>query len=162
MSVTFVRGDIFLTQAGAIAIGLNAAGRVEVSPFYKALYDRFPVFTSEHRRKGRAGLWTPGDVWLWRDSRPWLIGLIVRETPQGATRLRYVEAAMLNLYQNWERDGLRDLALMRLAADEEWPAVRKIVQDSLSRIALPVCVYENYDPGIAAERPGDQPPKPGA
>lgn len=141
MSITFIQGDIFLTQAQAIAVGLNSTGRLEVSSLYTTLQDRYPVFVSEYRKQARAGLLTPGHMWIWREGQPWLVGLVIREAPQGATRLRYVEAALLNLYKNWEHEGLQSLAIQQLAEDSEWPVVRRLIMDYLGEIKLPVSVY---------------------
>jgi len=145
----FVRGDIFLTQAQAIGIGLSANGHLGVAPLYTALHDRYPVFVSEHRKRGRGALQPPGTIWTWREGTPWLAALIVQETPQGAVRLRHIEAAMLNLYKSWEYEGLRSLALLRLGEPSDWPAAREIVVHYLN--ALPVIVYEDYIPGRSAE-----------
>jgi hypothetical protein len=155
MSWTTVRGDIFLTHAHAIAIGLNASGRLGVEPVYTALQDRHPVFVSECHKRGRAGLLVPGSIWIWREAAPWLVGLVVRETPPGSTRLRYVETAMLNLYKDWEREGVHSLALMRLASADEWPGVRAIVHHYLAQMALSVTVYDDYLHGVAAEDTDD-------
>lgn len=151
MVVHFVRGDIFLTQTQTIAVGLSANGRLDVSPFYTTLQDRYPVFVSDYQRRSRPDARPPGSLWVWKQGRPWLVGMIVQESPQGATRLRYVEAAMLNLYKQWEHEGLRSLALMRFGDSGEWPAVRAVIEDYGSRIALPIVVYEDYTPGTAAE-----------
>jgi hypothetical protein len=142
MSVAFVQGDIFLTQAQAVALGLNSAGRLDVSHLYITLQDRYPVFVSDYRKMAHAGLLTPGQLWIWREGQPWLVGMVIRESPQGAVRLRYVEAALLNLYQNWEREGLHSLAIMQLADDSEWSAIRGLIKDYLEGINLAVSVYE--------------------
>jgi hypothetical protein len=158
MAISFVQGDIFLAEVQAIAIGLNAAGRLDVTSLNTALHDRYPVFVSEYRKRGRANSLPPGTCWVWRDSQPWIVGLVVREAPQGATRPRYVETAMLNLFKNWQREGLHSLALMQLADQAEWPPLRVIVEQYLGEIDLPVMVYENHRPGAAAPSSEDDTP----
>lgn len=153
MSVTIVQGDLFLTQAGAIALDLNATGRLGVTPVYTALQDRYPVFVSECHKRGRAESLAPGSLWVWRESDPWLIGLVVRETAQGPTRLRYVENVMLNLYKAWEREGIRSLAMPRIGTDEEWSGVREVVLHYAAQMTLPITLYEVHQPGVAAEDP---------
>jgi len=153
MSVERVRGDIFLTRAQTVAIGIDSAGRLGTSALFTALHDRYPVFVSECRKQGRAGTLRPGTVWIWREAVPWVAGLVVRDTPQGATRLRYVEAAMLALYRNREQEGLLSLAVMRLGDSTEWPSVRRILEVYLGQLGLPAVIYEDYLPGIAAEAP---------
>ncbi len=149
--ITQVQGDIFLTRAQAIAVGINANGRLGVTPFYAALHDRHPVFVSACLKRARADALHPGGLWVWQDSQPWLVALVVRETPQGATRLRYVEAAMLNLLKEWERAGLRSLAIPPIGTADEWPAVREIVAHYGAQMALPITLYTAYLPGVAAE-----------
>jgi len=151
MSITVVRGDIFLTSSHALAIGLNAAGRLEVAPVFTALHDRYPVFVADYHKRGRAGQLTPGSMWVWPDSQPWLVGLIVRETPQGAARLRFVEAALLNLVKEWEREGLRSLAMMQPGNGHDWPVIRNLVTHHLGPLPLPITLYETYIPGLVAE-----------
>lgn len=145
----FVRGDIFLTQAQAIGVGLSADGHLGVAPLYTVLQDRYPVFISEHRKRGRTALIPPGTCWTWRESKPWLVALLVQDTPPGVIRLRHVEAAVLNLYKSWDYEGLRSLALMRLGDEADWPATREIITQYLNM--LPVIVYEDYIPGLKAE-----------
>ncbi len=151
MSLTIVRGDIFLTRAHAIALDLNITGRLGTAPVYTALHDRFPVFVSECHKRGRAGSLTAGSLWVWREGAPWIVGLVVRETPQGATRLRYVEGAMLNLYKEWEREGVCSLAMMRMGSDDEWPGAREVILHYAAQMAISITLYDVYLPGVAAE-----------
>jgi hypothetical protein len=151
MSVRFVRGDIFLTRAQVIAAGIDAAERLDASALHTALRDRCPVFVSECHKQGRAGALTPGMVWIWHEGVPWVAGMVVRETPQESARLRYIEAAMLNLYRIQEREKLLSLAVMRLGDDADWPAVHRIVEAYLGQLALPTVISEEFLPGIAAE-----------
>lgn len=157
MPITVVRGDIFLTASQALAIGLNAAGRLEVAPVYTALHDRFPVFVADYHKRGRAGQLAPGGVWVWPESQPQLMGLVVRETPQGAARLRFVEAALLNLVRACERSALRSLALLQPGDEPDWPAIRHLVTQHLGPLPLPVTFYEPHIPGLPAESGGSDP-----
>ena len=146
MSVTFVTGDAFEAENQAIALGLNAAGRLGVSALHTRLLDRYPVFASSFHRQGRAGQLVPGAYFIWRESDPWLVALIVRETLQGAIRPRFVEAALLSLARDWQREGLRQLALDQFtdASDAaEWPTLREIIHHYLKPLDLPVTVYES-------------------
>ncbi len=151
MSHTIVQGDIFLTRAGAIAIGIDAAGRLGTAAIYTAIRDRYPVFVSECHRRGRMDILQPGSLWVWRESTPWIIGLVVRETPQGATRIRYVEAALLKLMQQWEQEQLSSVALLSLGTDEEWPQLREIVVHYLDLMRQSITVYDHYRPGVYGE-----------
>jgi hypothetical protein len=154
MPVSFCQGDIFLTQAQTVAVGVDALGRLGVSPLFAALGDRYPVFVSDCRRRGRSGGLVPGSIWVWREATPWLAGMVVRESPHSATRLRYVEAALLNLCKNWQREGLHSLALMQFVESDEWHAMQELVVRHLESLAMPVVVYERYRPGVVAAETG--------
>ncbi|MBN1680969.1 MAG: hypothetical protein JW966_11830 [Anaerolineae bacterium] len=142
MSVAAVQTPLFQAHAQALAVGLNAAGRVEVSPLFTTLSDRYPVFISDFQKRGRAGTLAPGQVWVWRESLPWLVGLCIRETPQGATRMRYVESALLNLRHNWQIEGLTSLALAPLAEGSDWRLMRDMIEYYLGPLELAVTVCE--------------------
>jgi len=146
-------GDIFHTRAQTIALGIDASGRLGTTPLYTVLHDRYPVFISECRKRGRANLLVPGTIWIWREGTPWIVSLVVRETPQGATRLRYVESAMLALSKKAQHEAITSLALMRLGDDREWSHIMQVVETYLTRMRLPVTVYEEFKPGFRAEMP---------
>ncbi len=149
MEPLFVRGDVFATSAQAIGIGLSANGRLDVTPFTTTLHDRFPVFISEYRRRARSGMLRPGSVWFWRESEPWLAALILRETPHGPARLRYLEAALLYLYHNWQREGLRNLALAHITDEADWPAAREILVLYARLLPGQLTVYETGVSGLS-------------
>lgn len=157
MSIEVVRGNIFETRAQTIAFGLNAAGRLPVAPVYTHLHDRYPVFVSEYRRLARAGQLPPGALWVWRDGTPWLAALILRETPQGSARPRFVEAALMALYQQGRRAGLRSLALLPGTDALEWPAFEALARQWAPLIDLPLVVYREYDTGTVAAAEPDSP-----
>ncbi|HEX3050278.1 MAG TPA: hypothetical protein VHP83_06470 [Aggregatilineaceae bacterium] len=151
MNIQFVQGDIFLTRMQAILVGLNAAGRMNVTPFFTALQDQYPVFISDYRKRVSAGKNAPGNVWVWRDNVHWMVGSIVQETPQSAARLRYVETTLLNLYKRVEQEGLRSLAVYLPVEQPEWATVQDLLNRYLPLFGLPVVVYETYQRHICAE-----------
>ena len=153
MSLAVVRGDIFLTRCQTVVLGLSANGQLDASELHRALYDRYPVFVSDYRKRGRAAALVPGTIWVWREARPWICAAIIRDTPHGTLRLRFVESAMLKLSQTWPAEGLGSLALMRFDEGIDWPEARTVVDTLMTAAALPVIVYEDYLPGVTAERP---------
>lgn len=151
MTLSYARGDLLLGSRQTAGIGLSATGRLGVEPLAIALLDRFPTFVSDYQRRCRAATLPPGTVWLWRETRPWLMGLIVRETTQGPARLRYVEAALLYLANHWQAEGLTSLVLMRPGETDDWPAVRDLIEQYLGALALPVTICETYAAGVPLE-----------
>jgi len=153
MGTVYVQGDIFLSRAPALGLGTNTQGAVESSPLAAAFLDRYPAAFAAYRKQARAGRIRPGDVWVWREAAPWLVLLAVRTGPSGATRPRHVEAAMQRLARDWQREGLRGLAVTCLGDDTEWPYLRPVIDLWLANSPLPIVIYEAHRPGVWALEP---------
>ena len=151
MSLTYLSGDPFLTQQQILGFGINAAGRTETTPLAMALFDRYPAAFATYGKQCRQGKIKPGMIWFWRDTTPGLAFMVVRETPVGATRLRYVEAAIMMLARDYRIENIRSVALAPLGAAHEAEAIREVLTYWLPKSALPVIAYDNYQPGVAAE-----------
>ncbi len=142
MSLPFAQGDPLLTSLQTLAFDTNLRGRAEVTPLHTALLDRYPAAFATFGKDARADRLKPGQVWIWRESHPWLCFLIVRESPVGSTRLRYVEAAALTLARDYRLYGLTSLAIAPLGTAAEWPALRAVLELQFGRSVLPVTIYE--------------------
>ena len=140
MSITYRQGDPLLT----LAFDTNARGRADVTPLYTALLDRYPAAFASFGKAARAGRLNAGQIWLWRESTPHLCFLIVRESPVGSPRLRYLESAALTLARDYRLYGLSSLAIAPLGPSAEWPALREVLARWLGPSVLPVTIYEGY------------------
>jgi len=151
MPLTYLSGDPLLTRQQILAFGSNAAGRTETTPLATALLTRYPAAFASYGKLCHQGRIRPGMIWLWRETTPALAVLVVRETPVGASRLRYVEAAIMALARDYRSDNIRSVALAPLGADHEAAGIREVLDHWLARSALPVIAYADYQPGVAAE-----------
>lgn len=149
MALQQVEGDVRLTGAQALLLGVNARGRVEVNPLEITLRDQYPVFYSEQRRMAKSGRLSPGQFWVFREAQPWLVAGVVRQTAGGITRARYLEQLLLNLRRLYQDEQLRSLAIAPLAPEPEWSALRQIILETL-HIPMPVFVYTQHLPGQQA------------
>jgi hypothetical protein len=157
MPVHYVTGDPLLTQAQVLAFGHNRAGRSELGDLETLLLNRYPAAFSMYRKTCRKDRIQTGTTWLWRDTSPFLGFMVIRETPFGATRLRYVQSVMMSLARDFRLDGLQSLAITPLGDALEWPEIKLIIDSWLGNSPLPVIVYETYQPGVkAAEMLGAQ------
>lgn len=157
MTVIYVQGDIFLSRAQVIAFGTNASAASESTPYAAHLADRYPAALAAFRKQARAGRIAPGALWLWREARPGLGLLVVRERGGSATRPRFVENSVQLIARDWQREGLERLALAALGDALEWPGLRPVLDTWLGNCGLPVVVYETILPGIRADEPWDGP-----
>jgi hypothetical protein len=154
MPLTYVSGDPLLTQQQILAFGINAAGRTETYPLAAVLMARYPAaFASYGKqcRQDKKDKIKPGMTWFWRESKPALAFMVVRETPVGATRLRYVEAVVMALARDYRIDNIRSVAIAPLGADHEAEAIREVLERWLVKSSLPVIAYTDYRVGVAGE-----------
>lgn len=142
MPLTFVSGDPLLTQMQTLAFGHNARAKMEVGALETRLLDAYPAAFASYRKQCLHGRIRPGELWTWRDSQPHLAFLVVRETPQAATRLRYVEAIVMTIARDYRLYGLDSLAIAPLANNDEWPLLKPVLAHWLAACPLPVEVYE--------------------
>jgi hypothetical protein len=151
MPITYVSGDPLLTHAQVLAFGSNAKGRTESGVFETLLLNRYPAAFATFGKNCRGGKIKTGSLWIWRETRPTLGFMVVRESSVGATRLRYVEAIALGLARDFRLEGIRSIAIAPLGDSLEWPTFRPVLDYWLGQSALPCVVYEQYMPGIEAE-----------
>ncbi len=149
MPLTYLSGDPLLTHQQFLAFGMNAAGRTETTPLATALLTRYPAAFASYGKLCHQGRIAPGALWFWRETQPALAFMVVRETPVGATRLRFVEAAIMTLARDYRRESIRSVAIAPLGADHEIPATKQVIDHWLGASALPVIAYTAYQPGVA-------------
>lgn len=142
MPVNYVNEDPLLTPAQTLAFGFNARGRVEVNERETRLYDRYPTAFATYRKQCQSGRIQPGMLWLWRESQPGLLFMVVRESQVGMTRLRFVEQVVMTLARDYPLYGVTSLALVPLGSREEWPFLRPVVDYWLTMSGLPITIYE--------------------
>jgi len=151
MPITYVSGDPLLTYAQILAFGHNAKGRTESGIFETHLLYQYPAAFATFGKSCRSEKIKTGSLWMWRESQPGLGFMVVRESSVGATRLRYVEAIVLGLARDFQREGIRSIAIAPLGDSLEWPTFKPVLDYWLGHSALSCVVYEKYLPGIAAE-----------
>jgi hypothetical protein len=151
MPLTFVAGDPLLTKAQVLAFGGNAQGQTETGALETLLLNRYPTVFAAYRKACRAGKVRTGTLWLWRETQPALGVMVVRESAGGTTRLRYLEAVVMSLARDYRREGLHSLALAAPGTSADWPTLKPVIEYWLRDCPLPVIVYEQYLPGVAAE-----------
>ena len=151
MPLTYLSGDPLLTKQHILAFGSNASGRTETTPLATALLTRYPAAFASYGKLCRQGRIQACMTWFWYEAKPALAFMVVRETPVGATRLRQVDAVIMALARDYRVNNIRSIALAPLGAAHENDAIREVIDRWLSKLALRVIAYADYQPGLAAE-----------
>lgn len=142
MPLTYITGDPLMTEAQTLAFGCNARARTELGTLDVRLFDQFPAAFATYRKQCAQGRLKPGDLWLWRESRPSLLFMVIRETSVGATRPRFVESAVMTIARDYHLYGLKSLSIAPLGDTLEWPALKPILDYWLKACPLPITVYD--------------------
>jgi hypothetical protein len=141
MPLTFMTGDPLQTDAQVLAFGYNARGKHEVDPLHTTLQYRYPAAFAVFGKQARGGRISAGQLWIWRESAPYLGFMVVRESSVGATRVRYVQAAALTLARDYALEGIRSVAIAGLCSAAEFPSVAEVLRSWLAGSKLDVRVY---------------------
>ena len=151
MPLIYVSGDPALTQAQTLAISHNAKGRSEMGELHTHLLREQPAAFSMYQRQCRNQKIKGGTYWMWTEAKPRLLFLVLRDSSVGATRLRYVQSAIINLARDYRLEGIQSLAITPLGQPHEWKEIKLILDTWFRSSKLPVVVYNDYQPGITAD-----------
>lgn len=151
MPLKFVTGDPLLTQCAMLAVGHNAAGRSELDTFSTRLLSVAPAAYSAYLRKAQRGQIKTGSFFVWRETKPALLFLCVRDSAVGATRLRYVQAVCISLARDYKLYQLTSLAIAPTGNAYEAAEIHKLYELWFKSSKLEVVVYTSYQAGLAAD-----------
>ena len=156
MIVKTVSGDPLLTGADVLAFAHNARGRTELGALESSLMRAYPAAFATYSKQARHKRLSPGDTLLWHESQPKLLFMVLRETSVGATRLRYVQSAAMQIIRDYKLEGIQSLAIAPLCDAAQWGEVKKVLAQWFNQSKLPVIVYDTYAAGVTAdETPAD-------
>jgi|GEM_PF-1957665 len=153
MPIHHVNGNALDTQAQTLCLGLNLRGRASLMSYETILRTRFPVFFSDYQRSITKNTLQGGNLWLFRDATPWLLGMILQDNPNGAVRLRYLEQALLQLRRDWQVEGITSLAILPFADPLEWATHRQMIDESLGGLPISIFLYDSFSAHDAPTEP---------
>lgn len=151
MPLKYVTGDPLRTQAQYLAFGYNGRGRTEQGDVESALMQRYAAPFASFRKLCRKQRIVPGENWLWYESHPNLIFMVIRSSSVGATRLRFVQSAALTLARDHALLGIKSMAVAPLGNAYEWPEIRLLLSQWWEKLPFPVIIYDEYQPGLQAD-----------
>ena len=152
MPVFSVSGDPLLTDCQVLAFGYNARGQSESRDEQILLHQTFPAAFATFKRQARKGNIIAGQVWQWNDNTPNLHFWVIRESPYGATRIRYVQSIIMGFVRDYELYNIHSLALVRPGNDIEYEEFLPLINQWLDPLPIPIMLYENFIPDEKAEK----------
>ena len=156
MSLKLVTGDPLLTKASVLAFGHNAKGRTEMDDFGMTLMREYPAAFSSYTRQARQGRLQGGALYAWSETKPRLLFLTIRDSSVGATRLRYVQKALITIARDYPLYNINSLAIAPLGNQYERSEIENLYRTWFKNITLPVVIYTEYQAGTAADETFDE------
>lgn len=161
-----VRGDILLSKAKAIAHSVAPNDDFK-SGLALQLRERFPAMYKDFRHWCKTEHPKPGEIWAWagvgQDGPLHIVALLCQEGAYGhgerpgPAHLEHVNHALKKLRAWLEAEQVESLALPRIATGVgrlAWSDVERVLEQHLAGAKLPVAVYAEFAPGVAAKEPG--------
>ena len=151
MPIINVSGDPLLTGCQVVAFGYNTRGQSESREEQIRLHQSFPAMFSVFKRQARKGKIKSGDVWQWNETTPNFHMWLIRESAYGATRIRYVQAIVMNFVRDYRLYNIGSLALIRPGNDIEYQEFKPILEQWLDPLPIPIVIYETYEADVKAD-----------
>lgn len=160
-----VTGDILLSKADLLAHGISAQDPFD-SGLALALRERWPSLVKDYRHYAHSKAIEAGQIWTWAGVQEGggvrrIANLVTQDTlgqgpsaKPGKATLENVRHALQNLARLVRQEGIRSVALPRLATGVgglEWAQVEPLVAQYLGDVGVPVVVYTTYRKGQQAD-----------
>lgn len=151
MPLIIVSGDPLLTECDVLAFGYNARGQSESREEQIMLSQTFPAMFATFKRQARKGKLKAGTTWQWNENTPRFNIWLVRESPFGATRIRYVQSIVMGFVRDYQLYDIRSLAIIRPGNVYEYEEFAPILEQWLDPLPIPVVVYDGYEAGVKVD-----------
>lgn len=160
-----VTGDILLSKADLLAHGISANDPFD-SGLALALRERWPSLVKDYRHDTRSKAIGTGEAWAWAGVQEGggvrhIVNLVTQNTlgqgpaaKPGKASVENVRAALQNLAKLIRQEGIKSVALPRLATGVgglEWDDVKPLITQYLGELGIPVIVYSTYRKDVQAD-----------
>jgi O-acetyl-ADP-ribose deacetylase (regulator of RNase III) len=157
-----VEGDILLTKAQAIAHGVAPNDDFK-NGLALSMRENWPAMYKDFRHYSHGNHPKEGTLWTWGSAEgKRIINLFTQEHSQthhahpGKATTAYVNSTLKQLREEIEREGLKSVALPRLATGVgglDWGDVRPLINKHLGDLKIPVYIYTTFKKGKKADEP---------
>ena len=145
MTVRFVRGDLFRSSAQTITNPINCRG-VMGGGLALEFRHRFPEMFQDYVQRCRRGEVRIGKPYIWRNpTGRHVLNFLTKDDWRNPSRLEYIEEGLRYLVGHCAEMGITSLAFPALGCGLgglEWRVVRPVMERELSRLGIPVEIFE--------------------
>lgn len=143
-NVSLAGGDIFLSPLHSVAIPVNTVGVMGKGLAAQARA-KFPDVDKQYRRACREKLLTPQTPFLCKpDGSRWFLMFATKRHWRDPSRLEDIVAGLRWVEENYEREGIKSLALPALGCGLgglKWAKVGPLMCQTLARMKIQSAIY---------------------
>lgn len=157
--IKFVKGDILLSKAMALAHGVAPNDDFKQG-LALSLREQWPALYKDFRHFCKVNHPKEGGLWAWKTAgSPIVVNLLTQDHPnvQGGTpgkaNTSYVNAALKELAKYCKEEKVPSVAITRLATGVgglSWSEVKPLIESHLGNLSTKVFVYEEFKKGQQA------------
>lgn len=158
--IQYVNGDILLSSAAAIAHGVAPNDDFKQG-LALSLRENWPSMYKDFRHYCKTTHPKEGGLWSWKGAgSPLIVNLLTQEHPAvqggipGRASISYVNAALKELVELVEKEGVKTVAVTKLATGVgglPWSEVKPLLEHHLTGSKAVFYVYETYHKGQKAK-----------
>ncbi len=158
--IEFVTGDILKSKAEAVAHGVAPNDHFNQG-LALSLREQWPSLYKDFRHYCRSQNAEEGELWAWKGAGgPVIFNLFTQKRPEtqdgnpGKSSESYVNACLKNLTKEIQSQGIRSLAISRLATGVgglNWETVKPLLLKHFEGVDCKIFVYEKYQKNLTAK-----------
>ncbi len=151
--ITYIKGDIFTTNAQAIAHGANCEGIMNAG-LAKKIKELYPPMYREYVSICNSGLINPGNIHFYYSNsiQPSIVNMFTQKTIIEGAKLEYIGQCLDELLENYSKWKLRKdskwkvktIAMPRIGTGLgklKWNEVKLLIEKKLSQSELEIKIY---------------------
>ncbi|WP_083191333.1 macro domain-containing protein [Salipiger sp. CCB-MM3] len=141
--INYRRSDIFTSDAQTLVNTVNCVG-VMGKGIAKEFKKREPEMFLAYKEICDKKLLTPGKLWLWRQSVPWILNFPTKNHWKGPSKIEWIEAGLDKFAGTFREKGITSISFPRLGCGNgglDWETVRPVMEHYLDPLPIPIYIH---------------------
>lgn len=146
--IEFKQGNLFESECQTLVNATNTEGFMG-GGIALVFRKRYPYMYEGYKFRCAKGEHTVDTPWLWDVDPKWVLCLATKDKVREPSKLKHIEAGLIWLIQNYQggpgQDPITSIAFPALGCGLgglNWRTVKPLMEDLLSRLEIPVEIYE--------------------
>jgi O-acetyl-ADP-ribose deacetylase (regulator of RNase III) len=146
-NIVYKQGDLLESKMQTLTNAVNTVG-IMSKGIAKEFKKKYPEMFQDYYLKCKNGLIRVGEPYVWIPklvNGKWILNFPTKEHWRGKSKIEWVEQGLFSLQKNYGFWGIQSLAVPALGAGLgglNWQDVKRLLENYLGKISIPVEIYE--------------------